>query len=303
MSGLRATPLVFCVVAACAGDRTPRPPKVDDPEDQATLAKLAPYIDCLETHTGPVFELADLVRSRARLQAPAVPRHAAPDPKKCLEGVDAAGHRPPALVALETRGVAFARALARVYALSVEADPTGGASSPRPGLLDALEAFDRAQGELFDEVRRRNLEVHANQLARREAKDGPTLALRVERALLQAERMIAAAVTTWDRLDRLDLATLARDQLELENLAEDMASRALAEPKEVEGFEGYYNVERRLHALLAATRQLVHRARERVAYSNAERIMIAAQNDADVIGTPASVVRAYNDLVDTFGVR
>ena len=77
MERVRAVVVAAVAIVAC-GDRTPRPPRVDAPEEQRQLAKLTAFIDCIETHSTPTFQLGDLVRAGGTIIS------ATPEPAKCL---------------------------------------------------------------------------------------------------------------------------------------------------------------------------------------------------------------------------
>jgi hypothetical protein len=156
---------------------------------------------------------------------------------------------------------------------------------------------------LFDIVLRLNREVHIDQLARKVQKEGATLPIAIESVMVHAEGLVAQMATTFDRLEALDAMALSDELAKLEKLGQQMTARAAAESKEVTAFDGYYSFEHHLRIFVVATRQLIARARERVAYSDAEKLMIAANNESGVPGTPAAAIAAYNKLAEIYGVR
>jgi hypothetical protein len=310
--------LAFCVAMASGCDRTPRPPKVDDPENQRVLAKLQPYINCLGDHSPRVFEAADLYRERVTDERgpdddASIVVRATLDPVSCIEAMAASREREPALPDLDTAGKSFADALQTVYTVTSEVESYFDRASPKfdrtkgvathPKLVAAFADFERAQGVLFDLVHQRNRQIHQDQLARREQKEGRTLVVRGDALMLQAEAVVALAATSWDRVDAIDLDALGKHLAELEELAHEMSVHAAATPKEMSAFDGYHSFEHLVRTFVVAIRQLVMRREHGVAWTEAERLMIAANNEANVPGTPTAVVSAYNRLVDFWGAR
>jgi len=303
-------------LAACKASAA-RPPRVDDPENQAILAKLQGYIHCLEDHSKRVFQTTDAYLKPLGRNAPTVDSlvvlQPTAEPDKCIEAVAAAKQKQPALPELELAGDRYAKALASVFALtsegatyfdrqSPERDPARGIAL-HGKLVAAFAEFERAQAQLFDRVFRINREIHVDQLARREKKDGPSLAVRADKLVLHAEGFVQVAATTWDRLDALDTAVLTARLAEIEHDLNELAVYSLAQAAETKTFGGYWQLEDHARLFVIASRQLIKRAHDRVPYNDTEKLMIAAGNEASVAGTPASVIAAYNRLVDVYGPR
>lgn len=309
--------LGIALVACKASSKTARPPRADDPENQAVLAKLQGYIHCLEDHSKRVFQTADAYLKPLGGNAPTVDSlvvlQPTAEPDQCIEAVAAAKQKQPALPDLELAGDRYAQALASVFALTSEAAAyfdrqTSEHDSARRvalhgKLVAAFAEFEHAQAQLFDRVFRINREIHVDQLARREKKDGQSLAVRADKLMLDAEGFVQVAATTWDRLDALDTAVLTARLTEVEHDLNELAVYSLAQPAETKTFGGYSQFEDHARLFVIASRQLIKRAHDRVAYSDTEKLMIGAGNEASVAGAPASVIAAYNRLVDVYGPR
>lgn len=257
------------------------------------MAKLAPFIDCLEQHSPAVFQLGDLVRRGGR---PLTPTR---DPEGCLAGIEAARAKP-LLLEVDLVGARFAATLVTVHEQSTQAASAQGDLSR---LREAIDEFERAQATLFDLVRELNRQVHRDTLAARRAAEGPTLSVQIEETMLVAEALVATAAIPWDRLELLDRTLLVATLTDLESKAQAMTMRALTEPKEVTAWTGYYNYEHHLDRFLIATRALLQRVHANVAFTDAEKLQIAVGAEADVAGTPGAVIAAYNKLIDMYGVR
>lgn len=303
---------------ACTPSRPPRARVIDTPESQEVLAKLKGYTSCLDEHSARVFEIADDYARRLGGREPTpdtrVFLHASPDPQDCVEAIDEAQALPPASPALERAGAAFARAIEAVHALTKDArdrfDPRSAAYDPAKGvasygpLIAAFREFDRAQGALFDEVRRLDLEVRRGQLARVEQAVGRTIVVLVDLMLLRGEELIALAATPPDQLERLDVKAAATQLAAFEDALAEAVARARAEPSEMQAHVKRFNVlADRARMLVSATRQLIQRASDELAFTDAERITIAVGDERTVVGTPAAMVAAYNKLVESYYAR
>jgi hypothetical protein len=308
--------LTVLALGACKGSRPPKPAKVTDPA-QPMLGKLQGYINCLQDHSSRVFQAADLYKGRLDGKAPSagapVVLHATLDPEKCLAAVIAARQMPPSNLELDTAGAGFVSALSAVYALTRDGegfyDPASPTYAPAKGvalhdkLIAAFDEFDRAQGVLFDRVTHLNREAHVAQLAAREKVEGRSLGVRADAITLHAEEIVRQTATTAEHLDALDLPALQTQLLKLEEELQDLTAYAGANGKEVTDFVGYFQLEDQIRGFVIACKQLVNRATQRLAYTDSEKLMIASGNEMSVPGTPASVIAAYNRVVDFYGVH
>lgn len=312
--------VVLALAVALAGCRQPpRPPgrgSADSDENQATLDKLQGYLDCLNDHSQAVFRIADRFRRRQAAPPAGGDPHPGvelpPDPGKCLKAIQDARKQRPPLPEIDAAAERFATALQRVFTLTTAANgaPAPGGVDPRTSagallgeLGPAFHDFDTAQAALFDQVSRLNHEVHADQIARLEQRDGQTLAVRTELVMLRAEELVRFAATPWDHLDQLDLAALGTALDRVDGAIEDTASYVAAHPKEAEEFGRFWSFIDDARSYVIAGHQLARRARDRVAYSDAEQIMAGAGNDAAIVGSPGALARAYNAVVEDFAHR
>lgn len=306
--------LVVLAITACAPVKPSSTRSSDAPENQALLTKIKPYMACLDDHSRRVFEIADGYRQRLGGKEPTtdmrVLLHASTDPKHCLEQIAEAKALQPASPVLESAGAAFAKALASVYALTTAGhdhfDRDSKTYDPAKGialhgkLMAAFTEFDHAQAALGDEVSRIDLQVRRDQLTRTEQREGRSTVIVVDMMMLQAEEMMRFAVTPADRLDQLDLATLASELGSYEEAVAETSDRALAPPEPETDAEGIKTLVEHAQLYMVAIRQLIQRARDKVAYSPAEMIMIHANNERAVIGTPAAMADAYNRMVAVY---
>jgi len=303
--------LAIALLGCGQGTRPPGPAN-DSVENQAILAKLDHYIGCLQDHSSSVFQIADAYTTRVAGTPPTAETRvvllASREPRECVEAIATARALSPSIPELDAAGEAFGAALGSVFALTTEGagyyargsktyDPAKGAAL-HPRLVAAFDAFDRAQGALFDQVYRLNRTVHLDQLDRREKKSGRKLVIVSESMLIDAEALVRFAAAPWDQLDKLDLQALVTEIGALEEAIGEMTAYAIEHEDETLAFDQYRLLMDRAKEYVIAARQLAERARANVAYSDAEKIMIRAGNEAGVIGTPGAMSKAYNRLVE-----
>jgi hypothetical protein len=284
----------------------------DIPENQDRLFKLQGYISCVNEHSARVFQIAD--RYLARVEgAPAgitsdVVVFPAKDPKVCLEAIEAAKRITPPLPELEAAGDAFAEALTAVFAVTTEGHRYSARGSEdyapsklaalHPKVVEAFRKFDDAQGLLFDHVYRLNHEVHADQLARREARDGRKLPIITGSLMLHAEDLVRHAALPWERIDRLDVTAIAARLRDFEDTLEELTEYARINPQELDPSKNVWKLTTQAEAFAAALKQLVNRVRESLAYTESERVLLTSDGEHSVPGTPAAVIESYNRLVE-----
>jgi hypothetical protein len=279
--------VVVAAVAAlgCRGLK-PAPP-ADDPEDQAMLGKLQAYEKCLADHSANVFAAADVFRRDPEAVAGVAKVE---DPDDCIAVMATAKKREPHVPELEAAGDDYAAALQAVFAAATEPQVD------RTKMAAAFDRFDAAQAALFDQVDLHNRAVLADELARRERKEGHTIAVIGDRLFFQADQLVRIAAIRWDQLDRLDLAAaeplLAGFRRGLDELAVSrLGSHSGDDTKHLDTLADDAG------AFYLAMQCEVARARDHVAFTDAERLAIATNGESDVVGTPGAVVFAYNRLV------
>jgi hypothetical protein len=312
--------MIALAIAAtgCRGAGPVEPQPVEDPEVQELMTKLEPYLRCLD-HAGHVFAIGDAYRRRYEATAPTARDMRvtiAADPQHCIEGTRVAKDLEPALPELESAGEAYAHAIRAVFELTSDVhayvtrtskkyDPEKGLAL-HPDLLGSFRRFEVAQARLFDQVYLVNRRAHDKQLASRQEKHGRTLAVITEDAMLRAEGLVQFASVPWSQLDQIDLVAAAA-QLDSYAAALHEATRyARTRPEEartmIAADDGYASLLELARAYLVAAEQMLDRARNKVPYTDAERLMITSStsNAGKVIGTPAAMIDAYNRLIDAY---
>jgi Protein of unknown function (DUF3829) len=296
-------------IIGCDPKKIPSKKSDDSSENQAILEKLQGYVGCLRDNSSNVFEVADLYTRRFDGKPPAegasVPLFPTSDPRSCLEAIADVRTLPPDLPDLVAAGDAFGKAVKAVFDLTTEGHRHFDRSAPasfnpargialHPRLVTAFADFDAAQGRLFDEVTRLNRRIHADQLLHREQRDGRTLEVTSDNLLYQAEGLARFAATRWDQLDKIDVSAFSEQLEAYDYTIEEMAGRIRADVKGAENYKSQLNQARAYQTVI---KQLFKRSHDNIGFTEAEKIMIAADNEKAVVGTPAAALAAYNALV------
>lgn len=300
-------------LAACA-TKAPAPITKDSAENQATLRKLAGFIACLDDAQHN-FDVADRYREQYAAHAPGAedetPVQPASDPAACTGAMLLALQLDPRLPELDAAGRAYLAAETETYALSVAMHDAFDRASRRyhPGtgtalhtnMLAAFDHFDAAQAALFDQVFALNHKVHVDQLARRAKEEGRTLPVMLEEMVLRAETLIPYASVSSNRLDAVDVDAMTKSIVSLESSLDEVSAYAELHQKDArEVVPELTPILQRVKDYVFAARQLAARARDHVAFTDSEKLLIATHNEATVPGTPAAMIDAYDHLLEIY---
>lgn len=291
--------LALGLVAGACGARSK--PEQPPSEEQRILRKVEGYLTCHNDHSELVFRLEDLYRQRFASAAPQptdiVVLPTLSDPQPCVTAIAMATAMVPPLPALDAAGTGYGAALSRIHVLVTGYAPAKAAAL-HPELLAAFDAFDQAQAALFDQIYVYNRTAHLAQFEERKRKDGPTPGILVESAQLRSEDLVRFAATPAMQLDKLDVNALVASLALLERTIEELKSFDAANPEVSPARAAFNEVVDHAVRVAVAARQLAHRARGNVGYSDSEKLMIAAGNEASVVGSPAALAFAYNRLIE-----
>jgi len=291
---------VWAPAGAYGVEMTPVVAGGDTPGNQLLAKKLDGYLMCHQEHTKKVFRTADLYREQFA-SVPPTPESViviSPplDPKTCIDAIATAKTLTPALPALEGAAAQYGAALSEIYLLTSTYDRTKAAQL-HPRLISAFEAFDQAQGAMYDQLYTLNRKLHLAQFAVREKKDPDGFEIAIERIQLAAEDLARFAPLPAAALDPLDVKGLRTSLASVEHALQGLNLFEERAPD----FDLFKDTRDATLALVVAARQLARRAEDHVAYSDAEKIMIREGNESDVVGSPAALTRAYNELVEPEG--
>ncbi|MBA3392067.1 MAG: DUF3829 domain-containing protein [Deltaproteobacteria bacterium] len=301
------------LVLGCRGKKRP-PPTPAEVETQGILAKLYAYVACLD-EAPRVFKLGDVYLERFGTRPPtvadAMPVFPSGDPEKCVDAVADAKTVKPALPELEQAADAYAQTLTVLFDLTTVAhdhfDRTSKHFDPAKGialhgrLTAVFRQFDTVQAPLFDGVYALNQKIRREQLAKREAKEGRTFPVIVEDLMMRAAELVPLAATPLERIDQIDHAAITARAGVLESVLDEMTAFAVANAVEVnEMLRSHPLLAARTQSYLVAARQLANRVSDHVPLSESDKLMIESKNEAEVVGTPAAMISAYNELVAVY---
>ena len=158
-----------------------------------------------------------------------------------------------------------------------------------PRLIAAWDAFERADKALRSGVDAINDRRAVERLAEIERNDGRNARYHVEALMLQAKSVLRA-----ENAERPDVAAIAKALNEYESLVK-ATERLATSDKRIGSFfiSG-------AKSFLTTAKQLMRRIRDKVPYSQGDRMMINAGSGWMVDGSPQRLLRDYNSLVDAY---
>jgi len=223
------------------------------------------------------------------------------DTSDCKKAVEKANALEPRDAGLEAAASAYAEAVSKLETLLKEADDyykqedykddrMAKGRTLHPRLIAAWDAFASADKALRGGVEAINDRRAVEKLAEIERLEGRKARYHVEALMIHAKRLVRAQDTA-----KPDLAAITKALSDYEGLvrgAEEFAGNGA--DKIGSSFIGSAKT------LLASSKQLMRRVRDKVPYSAGDRMMIDAGGGEMIEGTPQRLMRDYNQLVDTY---
>jgi hypothetical protein len=224
------------------------------------------------------------------------------DTSDCRKNVDKANGLEPRDSALEAAALAYAEAVTKLEPLLKEADDyytqhnykddkmaKGRALHPR--LVAAWDAFASADKALRGGVEGINDRRAAERLAAIEASEGRKARYHVEALMIQAKRVLRAQEAA-----KPDLAEITQALNEYESIikATEQLAGAGGDAKIGSSFIDSAK------SFLTTAKQLMRRIRDKVPYSTGDKMMLNAGSGWMVEGSPARLLRDYNQLIDSY---
>jgi hypothetical protein len=224
------------------------------------------------------------------------------DTSDCRKNVEKANGLEPRDAALEAAALAYADAVSKLEPLLKEADDyytqqnykddkmaKGKALHPR--LVAAWDAFATADKALRGGVEVINDRRAAERLAAIEASEGRKARYHVEALMIQAKRVLRA-----EEAAKPDLAEITQALNEYESIikATEQLSGAGGDAK-----IGSFFIDS-AKSFLTTAKQLMRRIRDKVPYSTGDKMMLNAGSGWMVEGSPARLLRDYNQLIDSY---
>jgi hypothetical protein len=288
----------------------------EPPAAAALGAKLQPYIACLNRHSQRVLmsmdrylRWADKKTGPKNMQKASLGLYSIYDTTDCAKGVNTATQANPRHNALEKSGSDYVQALQTLEPLLKTADQyysqgdfkddkLAKGKQMHPGLVAGFDAFATADKALRSVVEGVSDEVSNAELAAIEKTEGRksrylTLVLmKNAKVLVNAEKV--------EDLKSLDVADVTRKIGEFETSIQALEDYIAANKQE----RTNTMVVSSARTLLASTKGLMRRARDKVPYSTGDKMFLGKADTAWMVSdSPGKVIHDYNALVQRFNSR
>ena len=223
------------------------------------------------------------------------------DTSDCRKNVETANALEPRDAELEAAASAYADAVGRLEPLLKEADDyykqedykddkmaKGRALHPR--LVAAWDAFANADKALRTGVESINDKRAAERLAAIEQSEGKKARYHVEAVMINAKRVVRSMDT-----DKPNVAAITQAVSEYEALVK--ATEQLAADGEAKIGSFFIS---NAKSFLTSAKQLMRRIRDKVPYSQGDKMMLGSGGGWMVEGSPQRLMRDYNQLVESY---
>lgn len=223
------------------------------------------------------------------------------DTSDCAKNVDKANALEPRDAGLEAAASAYVNAVTTLGPLLKEADDyytqenykddkmaKGRALHPR--LVAAWDAFSAADKNLRAGVDGINDKRKLEALKEIEAKEGKTTRYYIEAVMIDAKRVLRLQDT-----DKPDIEGITKAVSDYETTVKALDDTAAADGGKV-GATFVGNAK----SVLVTAKQLMRRIRDKVPYTSGQKMMMTPGSGWMVEGSPARLLRDYNQLVDAY---
>ncbi len=224
------------------------------------------------------------------------------DTSDCRKNVEKANALEPRDASLEAAASAYAEAVSKLEPLLKEADDyysqedykddkmaKGKALHPR--LVVAWDTFAVADRKLRDGVEAINDKRALEKLAEIEQSEGKKARYHVEALMINAKRVLRTQDAT-----NPDIAEISKALNEYENIVKAAEGVSGADGGAKIGSMFISNAK----SFLTTGKQLMRRIRDKTPYSSGDKMMLNAGSGWMVEGSPARLLRDYNQLVDAY---
>jgi len=223
------------------------------------------------------------------------------DTSDCRKNVETANALEPRDAELEAAAAAYADAVSKLEPLLKEADDyykqedykddrmaKGRALHPR--LVAAWDAFASADKALRAGVESINDRRAAKRLAAIEQSEGKAARYHVEAVMIAAKRVLRSMET-----DKPNVAAMTQAVNDYEALVKSTEKLVADSDAKIGSF--FIN---NAKSYLVTAKQLMRRIRDKVPYSQGDRMMLNAGSGWMVEGSPQRLMRDYNQLVESY---
>lgn len=309
MNAFRAIALFATTAAVIALASLPHPAAAQDKTSPSPLVvKLNAYVGCINRLSERSYESRNRYFSWAKKTGPTGKEriiygtYTIYDTTDCKKNVEKANVAEPHDAELESAASAYAEAVGKLEPLLKEADEyyeqenykddkMAKGKEMHPRLVAAWDAFASADKKLRAGVEAIKDKQAAEQLAAIEAKDGRKTHYYVEALMIQAKRLLRAENT-----DKPDIAAITQALTEYETTVKAAEE---ASGKDGDAKLGSFFVSS-AKSYLTSAKQLMRRIRDKVPYSQGDRMMLGGGGGWMVEGSPPRVLRDYNQLIEGY---
>jgi hypothetical protein len=224
------------------------------------------------------------------------------DTADCRKNVEKANTLEPRDATLEAAAKDYAVAVTKLELLLKEADDyytqqnykddkMEKGKALHPHLVAAWDAFATADKALRNGVETINDRLALEKLAEIEQKEGRKARYHVEALMINAKRVLHAEDT-----EKPDVAAISQALNEYESIVKAIEQLPEADGRGKIGSMFVDNAK----SFLTSGKQLMRRMRDKVPYSQGERMMLNPSSGWMVEGSPQRLLRDYNQLVDAY---
>ena len=281
-------------------------PALAQTEAQQITEKLNAYVGCINRLSERSYDSRNRYFSWAKKGGPTGKEriiygtYTIYDTSDCRKKVEAANAMEPRDAELEAAASAYAEAVGKLEPLLQETDDyykqenykddkmaKGKALHPR--LVAAWDAFAAADVKLRSGVETINDRRSLARLAEIEQREGRKARYHFEAIMIHAKHVQRA-----EQAAKPDIAAITKALAEYESLV-NAAERLPADEKKVDS--SFLDSAK---SFLVSAKQLMRRVRDKVPYSQGDRMMMNSGGGWMVEGSPARVTRDYNQLIEAY---
>jgi hypothetical protein len=223
------------------------------------------------------------------------------DTSDCRKAVEKANALEPRDATLEAAALAYAEAVGRLEPLLQEAedyykqenykdDKMAKGRALHPRLIAAWDQFASADKALRDGVEAINDRRSAERLAAIETGEGRKARYHVEALMINAKRSKRALDA-----EKPDLAAVMAALNDYEGNVKALEQAASQDGAKIDSFFMSNS-----KSYLTTAKQLMRRIRDKVPYSQGDKMMLSGGGGWMVEGSPARLLRDYNQLIDAY---
>lgn len=300
---LSAAAFGMSLAPAAAQDKTP-PSSSPSP----LVGKLNAYVGCINRLSERSYESRNRYASWAKKTGPTGKEriiygtYTIYDTTDCKKNVEMANASEPHDAELESAASAYAEAVGKLEPLLKEADEyysqenykddkMAKGKEMHPRLVAAWDAFASADKKLRAGVEAIKDKQAEEQLAAIEAKEGRKTHYYVEALMIHAKRLLRAEDTS-----KPDITAITKALTEYETTVKAAEG---ASGKDGDAKLGSFFVSN-AKSYLTSAKQLMRRIRDKVPYSQGDRMMLGGGGGWMVEGSPQRLLRDYNQLIESY---